>query len=127
MNPRRVHLQKLVYSHNERKKQQKPKRRSRLTRFIISFIQYIFITFVALGAAYSVDVGQWYILAFILYTVFIARDPKLTFGIAVFLTITIPFFTLTDQPAIAQNTTVYVFELLVIGTLQALLDLRSKA
>jgi hypothetical protein len=128
MNPRRLHLQLRVNKHKEQElvlKEQK-KRRFRLPKFIVSFFQYVFITFIAVGAAYTVEVGQWFILAFALYTLFIARDSKLTFGVAVFLIVTIPFFQLTKQVGIAENAAVYVFELLVIGTLQAALELRSQ-
>jgi hypothetical protein len=106
--------------------QKKKKAGFRIPKFFVSLFQYIFITFIAVGAAYSTEVGQWFILAFALYTIFIAKDSKLNFGVALFLLITIPFFLATKQNGIAENVAVYVFELLVIGTLHAALELRSQ-
>lgn len=94
-------------------------------QFLLSIFQYLFFAFIAFGGAYSVEVGQYFVLAYAIYAIFLKRDSKLTFSIALFLLITIIFFQIFNQPAISNNIAVYVFELLVIGTIQAMIELRG--
>ena len=96
----------------------------KIVGFFVSIFQYVLITVIALGAAYSTEVGQWFILAFLLYLFFIKRDSRLAFGVALFLIIIIPFFNFLNQNGIAQNAAVYAFEVLVIGTLQSIIEIK---
>ena len=92
-----------------------------LPKSIFTIVQYIIIGLMALGASYSTDVGQWFILAFGLYALFIKKDSRFTFAVALFLLITIPLFKIFNQDGISENAAVYAFEVLAIGTLQSIL------
>lgn len=87
-------------------------------------IQYILIAIIGVAAAYSTDIGQWFVLALAVYVFVTRQDSRLTYGIALFILISVPFFQIINQPGVANNMAVYVFELLVLGTLQSLVELR---
>lgn len=89
-------------------------------------IQYVLIAAIALAAAYSTSIGQWFVLALAIYVVFTRQDSRLTYGIALFILVTIPFFQLINQLGVAHNMSVYVFELLILGTIQSLIEIRRS-
>jgi hypothetical protein len=91
----------------------------------IEIIQYPLIAAAALGAAYSSTVGQYLVLAYGIVALITRRTSRLSFGMALFLLITIPFFQVIHQSSIAENVAIYTYELLVIGTIQALMELRK--
>ncbi len=74
----------------------------------------------ALGAAYSSAIGQWFVLAYAVLALATRRSSRLSFAVALLILVTIPLFEALSQPAIAQNAAIYVYELLLIGTVQAL-------
>ena len=88
-------------------------------------VQYILIAAIGVAAAYSTDIGQWFVLALAIYVFITRQDSRLTYGIALFILLTVPFFQILNQPGVANNMAVYVFELLVLGTLQSLVELRT--
>ena len=92
-----------------------------------SYLQYPAIMIAAILAAYSTKFGQWMVLGFVVLAVVTRRKSQLTFGVALFLLITIPLFQLIGQTGIAQNTAVYVFELLVFGVGQAIWENRKMS
>lgn len=92
---------------------------------VLEVVQYPVIAGVALGAAYSSAVGQWLVLAYGIAVLVTRRTSRLSFGMALFLLITIPFFQAIGQTGIAENAAIYTYELLVIGTIQALVELRK--
>jgi hypothetical protein len=94
-----------------------------LPKGILSIIQYIFITVITIISAYSTDLGQLFILIFAVYSIVFRKDSKTTFAIALFLLITIPFFQVINQEGIAENFAIYVFNLLVLGTFQSILEI----
>ncbi len=89
-------------------------------------IQYVIIAAIAVASAYSTDIGQWFVLALAVYVLATRQDSRLTYGIALFILISVPFFQLINQPGVANNMAVYVFELLVLGTIQSLIELRKS-
>jgi hypothetical protein len=97
----------------------------RRLNIVLEVLQYPLIAAAALGAAYSNAVGQWIILAYAIYVLARRRTSRLSFGIALFLLITIPFFQAIGQTGIAANTAIYTYELLVVGTIQAMVELRK--
>lgn len=88
-------------------------------------VQYVLIAAIGVVAAYSTDIGQWFVLALAVYVFITRQDSRLTYGIALFILITVPFFQIINQPGVANNMAVYVFELLVLGTLQSLVELKT--
>jgi hypothetical protein len=86
----------------------------------IELLQYPLIAAAALGAAYSSSIGQWLVLAYAVVVLVTRRSSRLSFGVALFLLITIPFF-----QALGQSGAIYTYELLVVGTIQALMELRK--
>jgi hypothetical protein len=93
----------------------------------LELVQYPLIAAAALGAAYSATIGQWLILAYGLIAIFTRRPSRLSFGMALFLLITIPFFQALGQSGIAENAAIYTYELLVVGTIQTVLELRKTS
>jgi hypothetical protein len=91
----------------------------------IELLQYPLIAAAALGAAYSSSIGQWLVLAYAVVVLVTRRSSRLSFGVALFLLITIPFFQALGQSGIAENAAIYTYELLVVGTIQALMELRK--
>lgn len=89
-------------------------------------IQYVLIAAIGIAAAYSTNIGQWFVLALAIYVIATRQDSRLTYGIALFILISVPFFQIINQPGVANNMAVYVFELLVLGTVQSLIELRSS-
>lgn len=87
-------------------------------------VQYILIAAIGIASAYSTDIGQWFVLALAVYVIATRQDSRLTYGIALFIMISVPFFQLLNQPGVANNMAVYVFELLVLGTVQSLIELK---
>lgn len=97
----------------------------RRLNIILEIIQYPLIAAAALGAAYSSTVGQALIVMYALYVISRRRSSRLTFSITLFMLITIPFFQAINQTGIAANAAIYTYELLVVGTIQALFELRK--
>ncbi len=88
-------------------------------------VQYVLIAAIAVLAAYSTNIGQWFVLALAIYVFVTKQDSRLTYGIALFVLASVPFFQILNQTGVANNMAVYVFELLVLGTLQSLRELKS--
>lgn len=89
--------------------------------------QYPLLAGVALGAAASSTFGQAILLAYAVVVLAVKRQPsQLSFGLALILLLAVPLFQLIGQPAIAENAAIYVYELLVIGTIAAILELKHK-
>jgi len=103
---------------------QKPiKKPNKLVTKFSGLLQYFVIAIVAIIATLSVELGQYFILAFGAYVFIFKKDSRIVFAIALFLLISIPFFQIVNQSGVADNIAVYVFGLLVVGTLKAILEL----
>ena len=90
------------------------------------FAQYPLFAIFALAASANTTFGQSLVAAYAVVVIFLRRRPSaLSFGIALLLLISIPIFTLISQPTIAENIAIYVYELLVVGTIQAILELKQ--
>lgn len=94
--------------------------RARLT----SVVQYFILAGIALAAAYSTGVGQWFVLAYAVYALVFRKSSATSFAIALFILVAVPIFQLLGQTGIADNMAVYVYELLVVGTIQAIIELK---
>ena len=90
---------------------------------ILVYGQYPLLALIALAAAYSTSIGQWFVLVYALYALIIARSSQKTFVVALILLIAIPFFQIIQQPGVSENVAVYTYEFLVIGTVQAIIEL----
>lgn len=100
-----------------------PKRPQTKLAKVWDIAQYPLFAGIAIAAAYSTGIGQWFVLAYAIIALIRRSPSQLTFGVALFLLIAIPIFQLLHQEGIASNAAVYVFELLAFGTLQASLEL----
>lgn len=87
-------------------------------------VQYVITAAIAVVAAYSISIGQWFVLALAIYVLITRQDSRVTYGIGLFILISVPFFQLINLPAVSNNMAVYVFELLLLGTIQALIELK---
>ncbi len=89
-------------------------------------VQYILIATVAVIAAYSTSIGQWFVLALAVYVITTRQDSRLTFGIALFVLVSVPFFQIINQTGVAANMAVYVFELMMLGVVQSIIELKWR-
>jgi hypothetical protein len=89
------------------------------------YAQYPLIALLSLGAAASSTFGQAVILGYALAVLIRRKPSRLSFGLALILLITIPLFQGIGQPSIAENAAIYVYELLVVGTISAILELKK--
>ncbi len=97
------------------------KKRSKFRKFL-SLAQYPLSAIVLGVAIYSTTVGQWIILAYAIYAIVKGVKSQNTFVAALILLIAIPLFQLLNQPGVAEVIAMYAYELLVVGTLQAIIE-----
>jgi hypothetical protein len=90
---------------------------------IFDFVQYPLIAAAAIGAAYSTNVGQAIIGVYFLLAIIFKVRSQITFGVALLLLISIPFFQIIHLDGTSENAAVYAFEMLVAGTVQAMIEL----
>lgn len=100
-----------------------PRRPDRPRRRWLEWGSYPVIAVAALAAAYSATAGQVLVAAYAVVALGWIRRSRATFAVALFLVVTIPLFEAIGQSGIAQNAATYVYELLVIGTIQAIIEL----
>jgi|GEM_PF-2397881 len=93
-------------------------------RMLIGFLQYPLTAIVAVSAAYSTSIGQWFIVAYIAYVIVRRVNSRTTFILALMLLIAIPTLQLLQQPGVSENIAIYTFELLVVGVLQSVFELK---
>lgn len=89
----------------------------------IDFMQYPLIAIVAIGSAYSTTIGQASIGIYALLGLIMSVSSSYAYGGALLLLVCIPFFQLLHQSGVSQNAAIYAYELLVLGTLQAVIEL----
>lgn len=92
-------------------------------RKLLALLQYPIVAILALVAVYSVTIGQWLVVAYAVYVLIRRVDSRSTFIGALLLLIAVPVFQLLNQPGVAEHIAVYTYELLVVGTLQAIIEL----
>ncbi len=90
---------------------------------VFDFVQYPLIAAAAVGAAYSTNVGQAIIGIYFLLAIIFKIRSQITFGVALLLLISIPFFQIIHLTGTSENAAVYSFEMLVVGTIQAMIEL----
>ena len=90
---------------------------------VFDFVQYPLIAAAAVGAAYSTNVGQAIIGIYFLLAIIFKIRSQITFGAALLLLISIPFFQVIHLTGTSENAAVYSFEMLVVGTIQAMIEL----
>lgn len=97
----------------------KPKRRSKL----LNALQYPLIAAAALGMAYSSTVGQAIIGAYFLLAIIFRISSRFSFAVALVLLLCIPFFQILHMDGVSENAAIYAYEMLVVGTVQAIIEL----
>ncbi len=91
---------------------------------LLSIVQYGVFAIVALVAAGNSTLGQYFVLAYALYAILRRSNSQRTFLLALLLLISVPIFQILGQTGIADNMAIYTYELLVIGTVQAIIELK---
>lgn len=114
----------------EEKSSQKADGTRSLYKRLLDWAQYPALAAIAFGAAYSVELGQWFVLVYAIVAILRGAASRTTFAVAIFLIVAIVVFQVLDMATVAENTAVYAYLLLVFGTLQAMFELfrtgRSK-
>lgn len=91
-------------------------------------VQYPLFAVIAITASVNNTFGQLLIGVYAVIVIFIRRRPSsLSFGLALIILISVPIFNLIGQSSIAENAAIYVYELLVVGTIQAIVELKQTA
>jgi len=102
--------------------------RGRAWQSVWNISQYPLLAIVALSAAASSTVGQLFVLAYAFFAIVIRRQPSgLSFGLALVILVAVPLFEALGRPGIAENAAIYVYELLVVGTIGAILELKHMS
>jgi hypothetical protein len=89
------------------------------------FAQYPLVAAIALTAAANVDLGQLMILVYGVIVVGWRRPSKQVFVLALVILVSVPIFQALNLPGISENAAIYVYELLVVGTIRAILELNQ--
>jgi len=92
-------------------------------RRLLALLQYPLIAVITIVAVYSTSIGQWLVVAYAIYALVRRIDSKSTFIAALVLLAGIPLFQILNQPGVSENIAIYTYELLVVGTLQAIVEL----
>jgi hypothetical protein len=87
------------------------------------FAQYPLVAVVALAAAANADLGQLLVLIYGVVIVGWRLPSKQVFVLALVLLVSVPIFQVLSLPGISENAAIYVYELLVVGTIRAILEL----
>jgi len=100
-----------------------PSKPARVRSKIFDFAQYPLIALAAVGIAYSPAVGQAAVGIYLLMALIFKVSSRVSFAIALVLLVCIPFFQVLGQATVSENVAVYAYEMLVVGTLQAIIEL----
>lgn len=101
----------------------KPETKASKFRKFLALLQYPLVAGLLIVGIYSTAIGQWFILAYALYALIRGVQSRNTFIAALLLLVSIPVFQLLNQPGVADNIAIYAYELLVVGTVQAIVEL----
>lgn len=93
-----------------------------LWRRLADFAQYPLIAIFAILAAYNSTAGQIMIGLYGILTIVFRINSQYTFGAALILLIGIPSFQALHQSGVSEKCAIYAYELLVVGTLQAIVE-----
>lgn len=92
---------------------------------ILEFYLYPMLIIVALIAGSSLTVGQAIVgIYFVLAVIFRKIDSHVSFILTLVLLVCIPLFDLIGQTMFSGNAAIYTFELLLIGLIQSVIELR---
>jgi hypothetical protein len=95
---------------------------------LLDMLQYPLIAGLALGASINTTFGQLIILVYAVIVIIFRRNTSaLSFGLALLILISVPIFSAIGQSAISENAAIYVYELLVVGTIQAIVELKKSS
>ena len=100
-----------------------PSKPVRVRSKIFDFAQYPLIALAAVGIAYSPAAGQVAVGIYLLMALIFKVSSRVSFAIALVLLVCIPFFQVLGQATVSENVAVYAYEMLVVGTLQAIIEL----
>lgn len=96
-------------------------------RKVWDIAQYPVLAIVALAAAANSTFGQLLVLGYALIVLFVRRQSSgLSFGLALIILLAVPLFQAIGHAGIAENAAIYVYELLVVGTISAIMELRRN-
>ena len=95
---------------------------SQLRTKIIDFLQYPLIAILAVGAAYSSSFGQILVGIFLIIALIFRLGSRVAFICALILIVSIPFFQILHQDSVSNNSAIYAFEMLCVGTALSLLE-----
>lgn len=93
-----------------------------LWRRLLDFAQYPLIAGAAILAASNSTAGQVMIGLYAILCLLVRFSSKYTFGTALILLLGIPFFQALHQSGVSEKSAIYAYELLVVGTLQAIIE-----
>ena len=93
-----------------------------LWRRLLDFAQYPLIAGAAILAASNSTAGQVMIGLYALLGILVRISSKYTFGGALILLVGIPFFQVLHQSGVSEKSAIYAYEMLVVGTLQAIIE-----
>ncbi len=123
--PRRTHVAPTAEARQAVARPKRTRQPARTRQNAWEYAQYPLIATVALVAAINTTIGQLIVLAYAVAVVFIWRQPsRLTFALAFIILLSVGLFQIINQPDIAENAAIYVYELLVVGTISAILELK---
>lgn len=98
---------------------------SKVRAKILKFYIYPVLVIVALIAGSSLTIGQAIIgIYFVLAVIFRKIDSRVSFIMTLVLLICIPLFDLIGQNIFSSYAAIYTFELLLIGLVQSVIELR---
>ncbi len=101
----------------------KPVTRASMFRKALALLQYPLSAILLSVAVYSTAIGRWFILLYAIYALIRGVQSKSTFVAALLLLVAIPLFQVINQPGVADNIAVYAYELLIVGTVQVIVEL----
>ena len=89
------------------------------------YAQYPLVAIVALAGADNTTIGQLLVLVYGIVVVVWRLPSKQVFMLALILLVSVPLFQALGLPGISENAAIYVYELLVVATIRAILELNK--
>lgn len=101
-------------------------KKTRILSQLLNLLQYPLFAIIGVAVIYDGVLGQMMIGTFGAVSLLFRVPSKQAFGAALFILITVPLFIALHRQGIADTLAVYVFELLVVGTVLAIVELRRE-
>lgn len=97
--------------------------KSKIRTKILKFFKYLLLVTIVLFAGASSTIGQVIIGIYFIIAVIFRIGSRVSFILALVLLVFIPLLGLIGQSGISDNAAIYAFELLVIGTVQSIIEI----